>query len=152
MIPRIAPTHLIFLAIAALATGYITWSSVAASMRVNNLVIVAPVAVAIAILVAFILIRTLLQKSEGPDEEDDASKSLSATVADLILLALFAVFCVALTTVGFDIATFLFVWIGIVLGGERRLWLPPLFSAAFTLMLVYGLGALFPFPMPMLVL
>ena len=151
MIPRIAATHLIFLALTAIATGYVAWSSVAASSRFDNLVVVVPAAVALAILITFILAQTLLRKSEASGGED-APKDHSATIADLILLAVFAVFCLALTTMGFDIATFLFVWAGIVLGGERRWWIPPLFSAAFTLLLIFGLGALFPFPMPMLVL
>ncbi|SDG87988.1 tripartite tricarboxylate transporter TctB family protein [Pelagibacterium luteolum] len=151
MTSKIAPTHLIFLAIAAVVTAFISSSAVSASAQLHNLVIVAPVAAAIAVLVVFIAIRALRQPRE-PQTESDKASDLASTFADLGLLALFALFCIALTPIGFDAATFLFVWIGVVLGGERRWWLPPLYSAAFTLLLVFGLGSLFPFPMPMLVL
>lgn len=151
MTSKIAPTHLIFLAIAVVVTAFISSSAVSASARLHNLVIVAPVAAAIAVLVVFIAIHALRQPREPLTESAKAS-NLASILADLGLLALFALFCIALTPIGFDAATFLFVWIGVVLGGERRWWLPPLYSAGFTLLLVFGLGSLFPFPMPMLVL
>ncbi len=151
MTTRIAPTHLVFLAIAVLVTAFISWSAVSASARLDNLVIVAPVAATIAVLVIFVLVRALRQPRD-PQAEIAETGDLASTLADLGLLALFALFCVALTPIGFDAATFLFVWIGVVLGGERRWWLPPLYSAGFTLLLIFGLGSLFPFPMPMLVL
>ncbi|EKF42570.1 hypothetical protein NA8A_10923 [Nitratireductor indicus C115] len=143
---RLTLTHTAFLALVALVTSYISWSAIKASTKLFNLIVVVPVAAIIAILIVTIVASALRGKAS-----DGAMPSRANTLGDILLLGCFAVFCVALTKVGFDIATFIFVWIGIVLGGEKRIWLPPLFSALFTLILVKGFGALFPFPMPMLV-
>lgn len=87
-------------------------------------------------------------RSPTPPEPDETS----AVWGDLSLLSGFALFCYALTHIGFDVATFVFVWAGVVMSGGKGLWQPPLFSALFTLVLVKGFGALFPYPMLTLVL
>ena len=51
----------------------------------------------------------------------------------------------------FDVATFVFVWAGVVMSGGRGLWQPPLYAAVFTVVLVKGFGSLFPYPMLTLV-
>ena len=88
--------------------------------------------------------------SLGPGADPELVSALQR--ADLLLLAGFAVFCYALTHVGFDVATFAFVWAGVVMSGGKGLWQPPLFAALFTLLLVKTFGALFPYPMLTLVL
>lgn len=144
---RIAVSHLIFLAIVTTATLYISTSAVFASSTLYNLVVVAPVAVVLLFLVGLVIFQEMrkpLLNQEAP--------SRTSTIGDIILLACFSVFCIALTKIGFDVATFLFVWLGVVLGGERNWWLPPIFAAVFTVVLVKGFGSLFPFPMLTLVL
>ncbi|MBL6431032.1 MAG: hypothetical protein HPM95_06635, partial [Alphaproteobacteria bacterium] len=82
----------------------------------------------------------------------DADPAPAGALGDLLLLAGFGVFCYALTHIGFDVATFVFVWAGIVMSGGRSLWVPPLYAAIFSLALVKGFGSLFPYPMLTLVL
>lgn len=143
---RLTATHVTFLALVALVTCYVAASAISASGKMFNLIIVAPVGVIIGVLVVTVLVSALIGRAA-----DAEMPSRASTWGDVLLLACFAIFCVALTKIGFDVATFIFVWVGIVLGGERRLWRPPLFSAVFTVVLVKFFGALFPFPMPLLV-
>ncbi|MBL3569996.1 hypothetical protein DSD19_07105 [Rhodovulum sp. BSW8] len=146
MIRRFAPTHAITLGLVLCVTGYITWSAVSASSTLNNLVVVAPVAVLLVVLCLIIVATALLRPEPDPQEAHYSAWG------DLALLAGFAVFCFGLTTVGFDVATFLFVWAGVVVSGGQGKWQPPLYAALFTVLMVEGFGALFPYPMTTLVL
>ncbi|MDO5606225.1 MAG: tripartite tricarboxylate transporter TctB family protein [Paracoccus sp. (in: a-proteobacteria)] len=144
---RISLTHAVLLLCVAAATAYITLSSISASTRLYNLIVVVPVAVMIALLLVTILWQAL--RGSVPDGKQPDGR---ATLGDVVLLLAFAIFCYGLTKFGFDIATFIFVWAAIAFGGEKRLWLPPLYSAVFTFALVRFFGSLFPFPMPLMVL
>ncbi|MGY9047605.1 hypothetical protein P775_26625 [Puniceibacterium antarcticum] len=127
-------------------SGFITWSALSASTKLNNLVVVAPVAAALLLLTVTIVVGALRKPMSAETETH------SAVWGDLLLLSGFAAFCFALTYIGFDVATFLFVWAGVVMSGGKGLWQPPLFAAIFTLLLVKGFGSLFPYPMLTLVL
>ncbi|WP_163849161.1 tripartite tricarboxylate transporter TctB family protein [Pseudooceanicola aestuarii] len=153
-------THAALIGIILAISGYITWSSIQARASLDNLVVVAPVAGLIALIAVVIIVATLLKPAATPDTsataEADATPKptprASAIWGDMLLLAGFAVFCYALTHVGFDLATFLFVWAGVVMSGGKSWWMPPLYAAIFTVLLVYGFGSLFPYPMLTLVL
>jgi hypothetical protein len=144
---RISLTHAALLLCVAVITCYITWSSISASTRLYNLIVVVPAAILIGVLTLTVIWQAIWGSvPDGPQPDQ------RATLGDLFLLVCFAVFCFSLTKIGFDVATFIFIWVGVAFGGERRLWLPPLYSAGFTLLLVKFFGSLFPFPMPLLVL
>lgn len=143
---RISGSHLILLLIIAAFTIFVNYSAIQASQKLFNLIVVVPSGLLILALVIFLLAKVLTGKAEQTGEKD------SNLVSDLVLLSAFGLFCLAMTNIGFDIATFIFVWLGIHLCGERNLFIPPVFSALFTLLLVKGFGALFPYPMPLLVL
>ncbi|MEZ2721878.1 tripartite tricarboxylate transporter TctB family protein [Paenalcaligenes hominis] len=145
---RISTSHLIFLVLISVTALYLNWSAVRASATLFNLIIMVPSGILVLALAAFIFIKS---KEQSTDDENQKKSQQRALIGDLTLLALFAIFCFCLTTIGFDVATFLFVWFGILLGGEKNWVVPPLFSAIFTLALIKGFGALFPFPMPLLV-
>ena len=146
MTGRLTATHAALLGIIIAISGFITWSALSASTKMNNLVVVAPVATALAVLSVTIIFSAL----RTPSAED--TEAHSSVWGDLVLLAGFAVFCFALTKIGFDVATFFFVWAGVVMSGSKGLWQPPLFAAIFTLLLVKGFGSLFPYPMLTMVL
>ncbi|WP_414833775.1 tripartite tricarboxylate transporter TctB family protein [Afifella sp. YEN Y35] len=146
---RIAPTHLVFLILGSITAIYLNWSAISASTKLYNLIVVVPVGIALLVLAALILGKSLLRPH---DPEGLERTPLRETLGDVVLLACFGVFCVALTKVGFDLATFFFVWIGVHLSGEKRFWAPPLYAAVFTALLVESFGSLFPFPMPLAVL
>jgi hypothetical protein len=146
MIGKFSTTHAAFLGIILAISSFITWSAVSASASLNNLVVLVPVACAIVILCVTIIISGLRQPISVETEDQ------STVWGDVILLTGFALFCFALSHIGFDVATFLFVWGGVVMSGSKGLWQPPVFAAVFTVFLVKGFGALFPYPMLTLVL
>jgi hypothetical protein len=152
MATRISLTHLVFLLVVCAAAIFLNWSAVSASDKLYNLIVVVPSGIACVLLVLCIAISNLrkpaTKTSATPSEAQAARKS---TLGDLLLLGAFAVFCLSLTTVGFDVATFVFVWVGILMGGEKNKIAPPIFAFLFTLALIKGFGSLFPFPMPLLV-
>lgn len=145
MTRKLNAAHAALLGVILGVGAFITWSAVSASVSMNNLIVVVPVAIVLIVLAVTIIGGALL--SSTPSEET----SDQPVWGDLMLLMGFAVFCYALTKVGFDIATFLFVWGGVVMSGGRGWWQPPLFAALFTILLVKGFGALFPYPMMTLV-
>lgn len=147
---RISTSHLVFLVLVSASAVFLNWSAISASPTLFNLIIIAPSGVLVIALAAFLLIKSneTQTQEESPDVKQAEKKAL---LGDITLLAVFAIFCLSLTTIGFDIATFLFVWLGIVLGGERNWFIPPIFSAIFTFTLAKGFGSLFPFPMPLMV-
>ncbi|WP_425089677.1 hypothetical protein [Stappia sp.] len=144
MSARFSATHAAFLGIVLAITGFILWSALSASTSLNNLIVVAPAALLLGVLALCIVVSV----SRNPD----AYPAPAGALGDLLLLAGFGIFCYALTHVGFDVATFVFVWAGIVMSGGRSLWVPPLYAAIFSLALVKGFGSLFPYPMLTLVL
>lgn len=147
---RISTSHLVFLVLVSACAVFLNWSAISASATLFNLIIIVPSGALVLGLAAFILLKT---KDDSSKEMDIATKQKEkkALLGDILLLAVFAVFCLSLTTVGFDVATFLFVWLGIVLGGARNWVIPPIYSAIFTFALTKGFGSLFPFPMPLMV-
>ncbi|WP_367716061.1 hypothetical protein AB2N04_18100 [Nitratireductor sp. GISD-1A_MAKvit] len=144
MTTRFPATHAAFIGIVLAITGFILWSAVSASASLNNLVVAAPVAAVLLLLALFVIAGAFAKPS------DESTKT--GIWGDLLLLSGFAVFCYSLTHVGFDVATFVFVWAGVVMSGGRGLWQPPLYAALFTVLLVKGFGSLFPYPMLTLVL
>lgn len=150
MTGKFQATHAALIGIILAISAFITQSAVRARANMDNLIVVAPVAAVIA-LICILLIATPLLKARDTEAEADAAPD-SAIWGDILLLAGFALFCYALTHIGFDLATFLFVWGGVVMSGGKGWWQPPLFAAVFTALLVYGFGSLFPYPMMTLVL
>lgn len=153
MATRISLTHLAFLLAVCAAAIFLNWSAFSASDKLYNLIVVVPSGVLCVVLVLCIAISSLRQRStpKAAMTASDAQAAKKATWGDLLLLGAFALFCLSLTTVGFDVATFVFVWVGIVMGGEKNKIAPPIFAFLFTLALIKGFGSLFPFPMPLLV-
>jgi len=154
---RLPATHAVLIGLIMGATGFVLWSSTQASTKLQNLVVLVPVSVVLVLACVAILAVSLRHRpgqshvSEQSELEEPSAEEASIW-GDIILLAGFGLFCVLLTRIGFDLATFLFVWAGVVLSGGKGLWQPPLFAAIFTVVLVYGLGSLFPYPMETMVL
>ncbi len=159
--------HLAFLAFVSVIVGIYLIDARGVSLSVNNLLLVQPAAVIALILVACVLpqcfpLRTAadseIADSEAGDSEptDPVVETKAEGGQDLMrvgaLAALLGVFAIFIEQIGFDIATFLFVAIGLVICGERRGWVVATFSAAFTLFVVYGYSTLVPYPFTMRIL
>ncbi|AVL71395.1 hypothetical protein CEQ07_08190 [Oligella urethralis] len=146
---RIFSTHAAFLVFVILCAIALNWSAIQSSATLYNLIVILPSGILVIVAALYLIFSQILCQSNVKEEVDEDKKS--SLLGDVILLVAFAIFCFCLVKVGFDIATFLFVWFGIIMGGERNWWRPPVFSALFTLFLIKGFGSLFPFPMPLLV-
>lgn len=146
---RISTTHLVFLVLVSAVAVILNANAIRASDTMYNLIVVVPSGILVLGLAIAIFLHTVVAKHD-PQAEDKA-QAYKALLGDVVLLLLFAVFCVALTKVGFDVATFLFVWFGVLLGGSKNWFVPPIYAAIFTFVLIKSFGALFPFPMPMMV-
>lgn len=146
---KISATHAFLLGLILSITSFITWSATQASTSLNNLVVVAPTALIIGLLSVGIIVALLLKSASGPTAE---SKTEQSVWGDIMLLAGFAAFCFALTKIGFDVGTFIFVWVGVLMCGSKGIWQPPLYALVFTVLLVKSFGSLFPYPMITLVL
>lgn len=124
----------------------------ATSLKINNLLLVEPAAILALILTAIVLPQCFRRTSEDGDVLAPPVENLRNLAKVAALAAAFGAFALSLETIGFDAATFLFVALGLYICGERKLWLIALFSAVFTLVIVYGYQMLVPYPFPLLVL
>lgn len=123
------------------------------SLKINNLLLVQPAAILGLVLVALVLPQVFLKipSDDVPDAAERRQELLN--VGRVALLAgAFGIFVFSLETIGFDIATFVFVAVGLYLCGEKKLWVIGVYSAIFTVLVVYGYQALVPYPFPLTVL
>jgi hypothetical protein len=148
---------LLLLFICAVVVAYLL-DARAVSLRVGNLALIQPAAILALILAAMVLPQCFRRppESEMPEGAEEQVEAPKETWRDLgkvaALAAAFGAFALSLETVGFDVATFIFVALGLHICGERRLWVIGAFSAVFTVVIVYGYQLLVPYPFPLLVL
>jgi hypothetical protein len=143
----------LLLLICGVVTAYLL-DARATSLKFNNLLLVEPAAILALILAAAVLPQCFRRKPEeaGGEAEAAAQESWRQLGKVAALAAAFGAFALSLETVGFDVATFVFTAFGIYICGERKLWLIALFSAVFTVGIVYGYQLLVPYPFPLRVL
>ncbi|GAB4359476.1 MAG: hypothetical protein Kow00114_12420 [Kiloniellaceae bacterium] len=142
----------LLLAICGVVAAYLL-DARATSLKINNLLLVEPAAIIALILAAIVLPQCFPRKSEDGDGELQAPAENWRNLAKIgALAAAFGAFALSLEAAGFDVATFLFVALGLYICGERKLWVIALFSAVFTLVIVYGYQMLVPYPFPLLIL
>lgn len=142
--------HLLLLAVITVVVVAYLLDARATSLQVNNLLLVQPVAILALILVALVIPQC--SRRVDPAAEPEPGESLTDLAKVGVLAATFGAFALSLEFVGFDIATFVFMVAALFICGERRWWLNLLFSAVFTVLLIYGYGAVIPFPFPLTVL
>jgi hypothetical protein len=148
--------HLALLAtIACIVVAYLT-DTRETSLRVTNLILVQPVAILALALLLLVIPQCFHVERESAGEESAERPASSETMADLarimVMIAAFITLAFSLETVGFDVAVFAFLVLGIYVCGERNWLANLLFSAVFTVLLIYGYGAIIPFPFPLAVL
>ena len=148
--------HLAFLATVA---GYAAWyaaDAYMASAKLQNLILIVPGAALCIGLAAGLAYRELRPAGAPAATSDDTTGSgeNNAVTAEEsvderippVLLAMLAVYVVAMAWIGFDIATFLFVGAALYLLGQRNWALILGYSTAFTFAVVAGMGQLVSLP------
>lgn len=150
--------HLVFLTI---ISGYVAWylaNTMSVSTHVNNILLVAPVAV-FALVMALLIIPQCVQRveqgeqnEEKPEQYDPLAPKLPTerrqVMRMLTLGAALGIFVFSLAFIGFDVAIFLFALAAMAICGERRPHHLIPFAAAIAVVMVYGFKALMPYPMP----
>ena len=153
--PRTRPVvdwgHLALLTVIVVVVVAYLLDARATSLNTNNLLLVQPAAILALILAAIVLPQCIRRDADrqGATDRRAALRQVGRVAA---LACAFGAFVLSLETVGFDLATFLFVALGLYICGERTLWLIGVFSAVFTVAIVYGYQMLVPYPFPLAVL
>jgi hypothetical protein len=119
------------------------------SLRPTNLLMIEPGAIFALLMAALVVPQCFRRVPEGEEEQPESLGTLGRVFA---LMGTFAAFALTLEWVGFDIGTFVFMVVGLFICGERNWLLNIGFSAAFTLFIVWGYGAITPFPFPLTLL
>lgn len=159
--------HLALLAVICGVTTAYLFDARSTSLKINNLLLVEPAAL-LALVLALVVLpqcfrRPALSDQADPETTSGSEPKRGAQVVRQtegwrpllkvgLLMAGFGALVFSLETVGFDVATFLFMVGGLWLCGERRIWVIGLFSAVFTAAIIYGYQQLVPYPFPLLVL
>ncbi|MBO0905902.1 tripartite tricarboxylate transporter TctB family protein [Jiella sonneratiae] len=150
--------HLAFLAFISVVVIAYLFDARGVSLKINNLLLVEPAAIIALVLVACVLPQCFRRRDAEPSApaeapaEDERVKVRHELLRVGALAALLGVFSFFLEQIGFDVATFLFIAIGVVICGERRPLVILAFAAAFTVFVVYGYSTLVPYPFPMRIL
>ncbi|WP_375748808.1 tripartite tricarboxylate transporter TctB family protein [Vibrio sp. HN007] len=134
----------------ALFICWYTWSAWQASSMVENMILIVPIA-AIALLMAIgeMVRQARNNASQVPTEDSEEKSEADSVMTVLPIIGLFTVYVMSLETIGFDIATTLFVAAFLWHQKERRLvWLVG-YSVVFGLLMSVFFAQMLPYPMPM---
>lgn len=125
------------------------------SNNIQNLLLVAPAAALAAVLFVVIVVREVRLEpltDAAPTPRRGWTRSRAEVLRTPALMAAVGVYLAGISYVGFDISTFLFIGGALAIQGERRPLLLVGYSAVFAVLVVLGMKALLPFPMPNLFL
>ncbi|RUR33794.1 tripartite tricarboxylate transporter TctB family protein [Vreelandella nanhaiensis] len=137
---------LVLIGLASFTLWYLL-DAISVSAQPQNLLLILPLSVIVLFIIAIELVLRLKQGtlfSISADEEP-----LHHT---LPVVVLFGAYVLSLDTLGFDVATVMFIALFLILKGERN-WLAVVgFSAAFGLAVAFFFSQMLPYPMTLLLL
>jgi hypothetical protein len=140
------------LALLAAVAGVVVWYWLkvrGVSLRPTNLLMIEPASIFALIMAALVVPQCFRRVPAGEPVRGESLDGLGRAFA---LMAAFVAFALSLETAGFDVATFVFMVVALFICGERNWLLNIGFSAVFTGVVVWGYGAITPFPFPLTVL
>lgn len=142
--------HLAFLLGTLGFLGYYLLDSWQAQASVSNLIFILPVTLLCVFTVIVIGAALLRRKATetGQDEQDGDENFLPLVLS----VALFAMYVVLLPRIGFDVGTFIFIALVLVVLGERRPVFIGIYALAFSVLTVLGFKAMIPTNIPTLIL
>jgi type IV secretory pathway TrbD component len=147
--------HLVF---ATFIVAFVLWylfDARSASLSVNNLLLVEPLAV-FALLMYLLILPQCFRRSDTASvpqtpADDPLAPALPTEARALIRIGILGgalgLFVFSLNTIGFDLAIWLFALVTMVICGERRPVPLAVYPLAVALVAVYGFRALMPYPM-----
>lgn len=149
--------HLGVIAMMALICTAYLGDTLATSLRINNLLFVLPASIVALTLCLIILPQTV--RREALSTSDPALRSKAGTSESwhelgwiALLIVGFGTYVFLMERIGFDLASWLFITLGIYVCGERHPFALLLFPLLATAMIVLGFQALIPYPMHTLLL
>ncbi|QTF90906.1 tripartite tricarboxylate transporter TctB family protein [Halomonas sp. BM-2019] len=137
---------LVLMALAGFTLWYLM-DAIRVSSAVQNLLLILPLSL---VVLGIVLLELAMRWRQGtllarPEADEPLFKTLP-------VVALFAAYVISLETLGFDIATVLFIALFLVMKGERNWPLLVAFSLAFGFGVAFFFAYMLPYPMPMLLL
>ncbi len=149
--------HLLLIAAVAAYTVWYVNDVVNASAAVRNLLFVVPVGIFILGLCAILAVQSITAIARGDAPSAEAAEDADAPVdgnprMPVIMAGLFVAYIAAMSYVGFDVATFVYIAACLWVQGERNLPLVLLYAIAFAAVLTYGFRSMIPYPFETLIL
>lgn len=114
------------------------------SLDQQNLLLLQPTAWLVLALWAVLAIGCLRRRVD-PDAPRETGAEILRVVA---MVAAFGLFTAGLERVGYDVAIYVFVLAGLLIGGERHPLALLVFPPVFTLAVIHGFRLLIPYPFP----
>lgn len=143
--------EVIFALLIAGAVAWYVWDAASASMKLGNLILIAPAAVLALGALIFGLIGVLRRPDEAKTPAREAAPSIGAALLAAVLskpilyLALFLIYIFSMQKAPFDLMTFLFVGATMIVS-RRSTWIETLaVSAISSAVITYGFKALIPY-------
>ncbi|MDB1125105.1 tripartite tricarboxylate transporter TctB family protein [Vibrio algarum] len=137
----------VVVSILALFICWYAWSAWQTSSTVENMILIVPIAAIALVLTVGEIIQQIRRNATDISVENTEEKDSVFTV--LPIIGLFTVYVMSLETIGFDVATTLFVAAFLWYQKERRLvWLIG-YSVVFGLIMSVFFAQMLPYPMPM---
>jgi len=145
---RVSWGHLLFIAGLAGWVGYFLYDAWAASPSVRNLILILPASVVAFVLIGLVLAGIITEARSGHSDPEEAGETSTERLKSFLLMGLFTIYILTLPLLGFDVGSFVFVALAMLVDGERRLWLVALYAAAFAVVMTLMFGWLLPYPLP----
>ncbi|MCE8021111.1 tripartite tricarboxylate transporter TctB family protein [Halomonas sp. MCCC 1A11036] len=138
---------LVLMALAGFTLWYLL-DAIRVSSAVQNLLLILPLSL---VVLAIVLLEVMLRLKHGTlfQRQGEEGEPLYRT---LPVVGLFAAYVISLETLGFDVATVVFVALFLLLKGERNWLLLGGYSLAFGFGVALFFAEMLPYPMHMLVL
>lgn len=151
-IERIDWGHFFVLNSIALYCGWYFFDTYTTSTSINNLIFILPATLVAFALYLIILPSVLVQNTEDQGGRTEILKKLKANAMPALLVVAFALFVSSIERIGFDIGSYLFILLGLIICGERNwislLLIPPIA----TVLLVLGFNLMIPYPIPLTII
>lgn len=135
----------------ALCIGYL-WESASKSTDTQNLLLVLPATCLSGLLYLVLLFQELRVQRPADAVQPTVGGITWDKLKTPAIMLLFGLYMLGLTYTGFDIPTFLFIAGALAVQGERRPLIVFGYPAVFTVVVVWGMQQLLPFPIPTVLL
>jgi hypothetical protein len=146
------------IAFATLIVAWVAWycyDAWFANAAVENMILILPVSVAALILYGFVVascFHRVIEASEKavPRTEVENSVGRKKAVRVVGCMVLLSAFVLSGPYIGFDVSSFLFIFLMMLFLGERRIWMLAVIPLVFSTIVIYCFSHLLSTPLPVL--